>query len=417
VRRAFASGAVARASLNQPQRAVFIDRDGTLNRDSGHIARAEDLEVFPFVGPALRRLNDAEWRAVVVTNQPVLARGEADEAALRRIHARLDSEVARDHAFFDRLYYCPHHPDRGFPGEVAALKGDCVCRKPAPGLIFQAQRELNIALTESWMIGDSTADLGAAEEAGVSSILVETGSGGLDDIHPYEAGFTVPDFAAAVDLILDGYPRLAEAASPLLARIGAGEDWFVGGLARSGKSTLAATLARELRRLGQAVVVIQLDRWILPERQRGEGVTGRYEISAIEAALDIAASRAAGSVVLDLPAYSRRKRLRLPATRRLVLSAGTVVIWEGTLAVDLAARRGQLQRAIQVETDPDARRQRFTRYDTRRGLAEATSASNWAAREADEHPLLATIGREASHAISLDAALGGAWQLKDAIQP
>jgi D,D-heptose 1,7-bisphosphate phosphatase len=419
VRRAFASGAVGRASLNQPQRAVFIDRDGTLNRESGHIARAEDLEVFSAVGPALRRLNDAEWRAVVVTNQPVLARGEADEAALRRIHARLDSEVARDHAFFDRLYYCPHHPDRGFPGEVAVLKCECVCRKPAPGLILQAQADLNIALTESWMIGDSTADLGAAEEAGVSSILVETGAGGLDDRYPYEAGFTVPDFAAAVDFILDCYPRLAEAASPLLARIGAGEDWFVGGLARSGKSTLAATLARELRRLGQAVIVIQLDRWILPEGQRGDGVIGRYEISAIEAALDAAALRGAGRAMLDLPSYSRRKRERLPALRRLELSAGTIVIWEGTLAVDLSARRGQLQRAIQVETDPDARRARFTHYDARRGLDDTISTANWAAREADEHPLLTAIGRQAAHRISLDAALGGAGtrQPKGAMHP
>ena len=89
---------------------------------AGHLSRAEQLEVFPFVGPALRRLNEAEWRAVVVTNQPVLARGETDEAGLRRIHARLDTEVAREHAYFDRVYVCPHHPDGGFPGEVAALK-------------------------------------------------------------------------------------------------------------------------------------------------------------------------------------------------------------------------------------------------------------------------------------------------------
>lgn len=419
VRRAFASGAVARASLDQPQRAVFIDRDGTLNRDGGHIARAEDLEVFPFVGPALRRLNDAEWRAVVVTNQPVLARGEADEAELRRIHARLDSEVARDLAFFDRLYYCPHHPDRGFAGEVPALKRDCACRKPAPGLILQAQAELNIALAESWMIGDSTADLGAAEEAGVSSILVETGSGGLDDRYPYEAAFTVPDFAAAVDFVLDGYARLAETAAPLLARIAAGEDWFVGGLARSGKSTLAATLARELRRRGQAVAVVQLDRWILPEDQRGEGVTGRYEMAAIEAALDAAATRAQGGATLDLPAYSRRKRRRLATMRRLTLPAGAVVIWEGTLAVDFAARRGLAQRAIELETDPEARRARFARYDQRRGLPDAISAANWTARECDEHPLLVAIGRQAGHAISLDAALGGAVarQREDAHQP
>jgi hypothetical protein len=174
-----------------------------------------------------------------------------------------------------------------------------------------------------------------------------------------------------------------------------------------------------LRRRGQAVAVIQLDRWILPEGQRGEGVAGRYEQEAIEAALDAAASRADGGARLDLPAYSRRKRQRLPTTRRLALPAGAVVIWEGTLAVEFAARRGAAQRAIQLETDPDARRARFARYDQRRGLPDATSAANWAARERDEHPLLAAIGRQAGHAISLDAALAGAGarQPEDAHQP
>lgn len=208
VRGAYASGAIGRATLSQKQRAVLIDRDGTMNRNVGFLARAEDLEVFAFVGPALHRLNEAEWRTVVVTNQPVIARGDTDEAGLRRIHARLDSEVARDHAYFDRLYYCPHHPDGGFPGEVAALKIKCDCRKPAPGLILRAQTDMNLDLSQSWFIGDTTSDLGAAERAGVASILVETGDGGRDGKYPYRPCVVQPDFAAAVDFILQGHsPR------------------------------------------------------------------------------------------------------------------------------------------------------------------------------------------------------------------
>lgn len=406
VRRAHASGAILRASLTQPQRAVFIDRDGTLNEEVGHVSRAEQLAVFPFVGSALRRLNEAEWRAVVVTNQPVLARGEADEAELRRIHARLDSEVARDHAFFDRLYVCPHHPDAGFPGEVPELKRACDCRKPAPGMIHAAQAELNIALADSWFIGDSTADLGAAEEAGVSSILVETGAGGLDDRYPYEPGFTLRDFAAAVDFILDGYPRLVAAAAPLLGCIGPGEDWFIGGLARSGKSTLAATLARELRGRGQPAVVIQLDRWLLPEEQRRAGVLGRYDMPAIEVAVQAAAARAEGEALLDLPSYSRRRRSRLALTRRVALPEGAVVLWEGTIAVELAARRKLDSHAVHLDTDAAARRARFDRYDRRRGCDAAASAADWADREKDEHPLLIALGARAAHVVTLDAAIG-----------
>ena len=176
VRNALTSGAIRRASLNETQRAVFLDRDGTLNVEHGLIRRAEDLEVFPFAGSAVRRLNEAEWRTVLVSNQPVIARGEVTEAELRHIHARLETEIGRDHAYFDQIYICPHHPDRGFPGERIELKIRCDCRKPEPGLIFNAQKDLNIDLARSWYIGNSTADLGAAEKAGVSSILVETGA-------------------------------------------------------------------------------------------------------------------------------------------------------------------------------------------------------------------------------------------------
>ena len=199
-------GSVERASYRHRQRAVFIDRDGTMNEERGFIRRAEDLVVFPGVGAALKRLNDAEYRTVLVTNQPVLARGEATEADLRRIHGRLDAEVARDKAFFDAKYICPHHPDSGFAGEVKALKIKCDCRKPAPGLILRAADQMNIDLAQSWFVGDSTADFGAARQAGVRSIGVRTGEGGRDGRHPYRPDVMVEDFAAAIDYLLEAQP-------------------------------------------------------------------------------------------------------------------------------------------------------------------------------------------------------------------
>ena len=212
VRQAHADGTISRASLKTPQPAVFFDRDGTLNNAAGYVRCAEDLHVFPEAGRAIRRLNDSAWRTVVVTNQPVLARGDVAPAALRRIHAPMDTELARHGGFIDRLYYCPHHPDAGFDGEVAALKVDCDCRKPEPGLILRAQADLNIDLAASWMVGDTTSDLGAADAAGVSSILVETGEAGLDGRHPFEPGIVVRDVAMAVDFILDCCPRIVDAA-------------------------------------------------------------------------------------------------------------------------------------------------------------------------------------------------------------
>jgi histidinol-phosphate phosphatase family protein len=180
-----------------------MDRDGTVNEERGFIRRAEDLAVFPFVGDALKRLNEAEYRTVLVTNQPVLARGEATPADLRRIHGRLDAEVARSKAFFDAKYICPHHPDSGFPGEVKELKVRCECRKPQPGLVLRAHDEMNIDLSQSWFVGDSTADFGAARQAGVRSIGVLTGEGGQDGRYPFTPDIVVGDFAAAVDYLLE----------------------------------------------------------------------------------------------------------------------------------------------------------------------------------------------------------------------
>lgn len=196
------SGLVARARRSVRQRAVFVDRDGTLNQLRGHIARAEDLELIEGAGAALHRLNEAEYRVVVVTNQPVLARGEASAADLTRVHARLESELGRDGAFLDAIYFCPHHPDKGFAGEVPELKQACQCRKPATGMVEAAARELNIDLSQSWMVGDSTADIAMARAAGLRSILVATGEGGRDRKYQAAPDLHARSIVEAVDLLI-----------------------------------------------------------------------------------------------------------------------------------------------------------------------------------------------------------------------
>jgi D,D-heptose 1,7-bisphosphate phosphatase len=260
VNRDFARGVINRASLTLPQRAVFIDRDGTLNEDLGHIASPRGLRVFDFVGPALRRLNEAEWRTIVITNQPVLARGEASYEDLRRIHGKLEAEAARHHAYFDRLYFCPHHPHDGFPGEVSELKIRCACRKPAPGLIYEAKRDLNLDLAESWFIGDAPADVRAAAAADITSILVRTGLLAADNGNPTcEPDFVMSDFAVAVDFILDIYPVLVCSCRPILELIHPGAHWFVDGDSWVARRALATTLKRELRRQGKSCRSVRLD--------------------------------------------------------------------------------------------------------------------------------------------------------------
>jgi histidinol-phosphate phosphatase family protein len=198
----FANGTIARSSLATPQRAVFLDRDGTLVVDKDNLRSAEGLELLPGVAEAIRELNHHAWRTVVVTNQPVIAKGWATEADLRTIHNKLETLLGCEHAFLDRIYYCPHHPDAGFEGERKELKIRCDCRKPGIGMIQKAAADLNIDLAQSWLIGDTTTDLQTARNAGLRSILVGTGAAGMDGKHDVQPDQQAGSLLEAVRLIL-----------------------------------------------------------------------------------------------------------------------------------------------------------------------------------------------------------------------
>lgn len=197
----FAAGVVADSSLSTPQRAIFLDRDGTLIHDRDCLRTAEELDLLPGVAEAVRELNHRGWRAVVITNQPVIAKGWCTEAELQRIHNKLETLLGQEHAFLDRIYFCPHHPDAGFPGERPELKVKCDCRKPNTGMVRRAAAELNIDLSQSWLIGDTTTDIQTARNAGVRSILLRTGYGGRDGRHAVQPDYTFNSLLEAVNFI------------------------------------------------------------------------------------------------------------------------------------------------------------------------------------------------------------------------
>lgn len=197
------AGVVRAKNMSRPQRCVFLDRDGTLNVHVGFLRDPSQMELLPGAAEAVRRLNRSGLLAVVATNQPVLARGECSWDGMRRINQRLEMLLADEGAYIDGLYLCPHHPDSGFPGEVPGLKGECACRKPATGLLEQAAADLNVDLSRSWMVGDSTADVECARRAGMRSVLVATGEGGGDGKHDAEPDLRAADLAEAVAMILE----------------------------------------------------------------------------------------------------------------------------------------------------------------------------------------------------------------------
>jgi D,D-heptose 1,7-bisphosphate phosphatase len=182
--------------------AIFLDRDGTINQEVNHLSSQEQFELIDGVGEAICQINVAGILAVVVTNQPVIARGELEESELKVIHNKMDTLLGRHGAYLDRLYYCPHHTDSGFEGEIKALKFDCDCRKPKIGLFTQAKNDLNIVLEKSWVVGDSARDILAAQNAGMKSVLVRTGHAGKDGSYEVTPDFVAENLNEAVRLIL-----------------------------------------------------------------------------------------------------------------------------------------------------------------------------------------------------------------------
>lgn len=160
------SGKVSARNLSKKQKAIFLDRDGTINVYKGFLTKAEDFELIPGAAEAIKLINRSGYLVIVVSNQPVIARGDCTFEELQTIHNRMETLLGKEGAFIDAIYYCPHHPDKGFEGEHPDYKFDCNCRKPKPGLLLQAAKDWNIDLNKSYMIGDSERDVLAGNAAG-----------------------------------------------------------------------------------------------------------------------------------------------------------------------------------------------------------------------------------------------------------
>lgn len=158
-------GKVKSRNLSRRQKAVFLDRDGTINKYVGFLTNIDDFELLPGAAEAIRNINRSGYLAIIVTNQPVIARGEVTEEQLLEIHHKMETLLGREGAYLDDIFVCPHHPDKGFAGERPKYKIDCGCRKPKPGMLLEAAQKYNIDLSQSFMVGDSESDM----EAGVSA--------------------------------------------------------------------------------------------------------------------------------------------------------------------------------------------------------------------------------------------------------
>lgn len=166
------TGKVKARNLKNKQKAIFLDRDGTINKYVGFLTKPEQFKLLPGVAEAIKMINKSGYLAIVVTNQPVIARGDCTWEELQQIHDKMETELGKEGAFLDAIYICPHHKDKGFEGEKPEYKYDCDCRKPKPGMLLQAEMDFNIDLEQSFMIGDSENDVKAGINAGVKESYI-----------------------------------------------------------------------------------------------------------------------------------------------------------------------------------------------------------------------------------------------------
>lgn len=187
--------------------AVFIDRDGTMIHDVGYLSRLEDLQWFPWTIEAVRLLHRAGFLLCVTSNQSGIALGFCTDAFVRRVHDEMSAVVSAAGARIDGWFYCPHHPQAA----IDALRVECECRKPRPGLVRQAQERFAIDLSRSFVIGDKAADIGLADAVGARGILVRTGYGESELVR--HSG-RIPAAHVATDLLEAAAWILADAGHP-----------------------------------------------------------------------------------------------------------------------------------------------------------------------------------------------------------
>jgi D-glycero-D-manno-heptose 1,7-bisphosphate phosphatase len=194
--------------LNEMKRpAVFIDRDGTISEEVGYVNHPTRFRVFPYSAQAIRRLNDSNWLAILVTNQAGVARGYFAEDVIGKVHDQLKQNLENQNARLDAIYYCAHHPTVGEP----PYRVDCDCRKPKPGLIERATADFEIDLENSWMVGDRYSDIELAHNAGLKSAFVLSGYGIGEWEYQRSAWTLQPDIVCetlleAVERIVDVIP-------------------------------------------------------------------------------------------------------------------------------------------------------------------------------------------------------------------
>ena len=378
----YRSGKIQRSGYEVKQKAIFLDRDGVLNEEISYIHKPEDLILYPFTAEAIAKINASDYKAIVVTNQSVIARNLCTPEELKNIHNKMETELGQSRAKLDAIYICPHHPDKGYPEERKEYKIDCLCRKPKPGMLFDAALHFNLDLSSSFIIGDSERDILAGINAGCTTVGVMTGYGiKKTSVFP---DFLFSDLKEAVDfLVNEPYEFVFDKISSLSLKIPT--VILIGGNARSGKSTLAAYLKWKMERSGRKVLRIGLDNWILPENKRDacKNVYDRFQLEHMEQ--DIQQILAGINITINSYAMLPERKL-YPVSYRY--TDEEIIIIEGVVALSSTTIYKLAHYKIFMDIESKKHRQRIKEFYTWRGKKHDEIEQLYRQRWEDEYQLI-----------------------------
>ena len=386
----FLNGTIERISKKYKRPAIFIDRDGTLIEEVDLLHKVDDLRLFPFSASAVKKINNSDFLSFLITNQPAVARNLCDISTVKDIHNKLDTLLGKKGAYLNDIYFCPHHPDKGYIEENKEFKIECDCRKPKTGMIGKASEDYNIDLESSWIIGDTTTDIQTGVNAGLKTILVRTGKGGKDGKFKCYPDFIFDDLESAVDFILKDKRSYGVCIKEITYKIVGFKNQSpliicIAGLARSGKSTFVKLLLQTLQGKDITAQVLSLDSWLIGINERKDNMTIRQRYRYDEICRDII--KLIKHEEISKKIYDPYSRSIINGGRLTLNSSGCLII-DGVPALDIKDLREMSNYKIYIEVDEDIRKKRFFNFYRWKDLHDEEIECLYQKRLIDEVPFV-----------------------------
>jgi len=386
----FLNGTIERISKKYKRPAIFIDRDGTLIEEVDLLHKVDDLRLFPFSASAVKKINNSDFLSFLITNQPAVARNLCDISTVKDIHNKLDTLLGKKGAYLNDIYFCPHHPDKGYIEENKEFKIECDCRKPKTGMIGKAAEDYNIDLESSWIIGDTTTDIQTGVNAGLKTILVRTGKGGKDGKFKCYPDFIFDDLESAVDFILKDKRSYGVCIKEITYKITEFKNQApliicIAGLARSGKSTFVKLLLQTLQGKDITAQVLSLDSWLIGINERKDNMTIRQRYKYDEICRDII--KLIKHEEISKKIYDPYSRSIINGGRLTLNSSGCLII-DGVPALDIKDLREMSNYKIYIEVDEDIRKKRFFNFYRWKDLHDEEIECLYQKRLIDEVPFI-----------------------------